>query len=252
MTPQDRKTQAIELRAAGQTYQQIAESTGYSVDWCKRNLKDVEKNGQEKQAIRDAIKLAQSSTGITVAQIKYLVRSVYPFQDTKEHREMEDKAIKRFKSAIKRADNALIRPYWMQPENARLSLNLIMASTDAVMVSLNSAADHVRKTLDLDMTYDISVRHAIIKLLYGSGLVPEGIENHCDRLNDLVLTLEARNSPCQSEAGRTNVHPINTYTEKCAPKYPDPQKCISVELHQTEYVDIDMINALIEDAYEAD
>lgn len=221
MTPQDKKQQAAELRAAGQTYQQIAESTGYSVDWCKKNLKDVEKNKDEKEAIKQAVKIAQSVTGITVAEIKYLVRSIYPQDGTKESQDMEDKAIKRFKAAIKKQPNTLIRPYWMQPEDARISFNMLMSSVDNVMISLSEQVYYFRRELNLDATYDLSIRYAIIKLLYGSGLTPEGVETHCDRLNDIVLMLEERNSD-----GMHFLHSINTYTQKCAPNYPRVEKCI--------------------------
>jgi hypothetical protein len=226
MTPQDKKQQAIELRAAGQTYQQIAESTGYSVDWCKKNLKDVEKNKDEKEAIKQAVKIAQSVTGITVAEIKYLVRSIYPQDGTKESQDMEEKAIKRFKAAIKKQPNTLIRPYWMQPENARISFNMLMSSVDNVMISLSEQVSYFRRELDLDSSYDLSIRYAIIKLLYGSGLTPEGVETHCDRLNDIVLMLEERNSDTGTDEGMHFMHSINTYTQKCAPNFPEVEKCI--------------------------
>lgn len=211
---------ATELREQGLSYADIAAQTGYSLDWCKKNLNTVQKNKQEKVALAEAIKRAQSQDAITNGEIKYLVRGVYPVDGTKQQEETEKKAINRFKAAINRADGTLTRPYWMQPEDARMSFKLVLGAVDIIQQHMTDVVTDIRKQLDLDMTYDNSLRYAIIKMLQGSTLVQEGLENHCDTLNNIANELEARNSEqC------TDMHSINTCVKKCALKYPSVQKC---------------------------
>lgn len=227
------KARAIWLKECGNTNKQIAEELGCSVDWCKRNLVGVQKNKPEKSAIQQAIKLAQSQDGITNVEIINLIRSVYPKQEGKEYEVMESKAIARFKDAINKADNTIIRPYWIQPDNAKLSFDLVLAAVDNMSERMNDEIDWIRKKLDLSAKVDPSLRFAIIKMLMGSTLAREGIENHCNYLADIVTRLEDRNNKYTLSAT------IDTYVEKCAPKPTDSEKCITVE--QYELMGLDAI-----------
>lgn len=204
------------LREQGYTYQEIAEKLGCSVDWCKRNLKGVSKNTQEKKAIDKATKIAQSNEGITNGEIRQLVQIVYPYEEAKEYATTEAKAMARFKAAINKAENTLIRPYWMKPQEAHYSLKLILAAVDNINQSMTTEVDYIRKQLDQDQSYDMSIRYAIIKLLLGSGLVPEGAENHCNTLSEIALRLEEKNNCVEDHY--TKIHHINTCVKKCAPK----------------------------------
>lgn len=218
------KGYATQLREQGLSYVEIAQETGYSVDWCKKNLKTVQKNKHEKTAVAEAIKKAKSKDGTTNGEIKYLVRSIYPVDGTKQQEEQEKKAIARFKASIGRAEDTIIRPYWMQPENARMSFNLVLAAVDEIQQRMTDVVTNIRKTLDLDNSYDNSLRYAIIKMLQGSTLAQEGLENHCETLNNIANALEARNGKTAPNA------PYNILSEKVhsddALKYPSVQKCI--------------------------
>jgi hypothetical protein len=187
------KVLASTLREQGMGYAEIAQQTGCSIDWCKRNLKGVSKNKSEKEAIKQCVSLAQSKDGITNGEIKSLVRSVYPFEDSKEYEIMEKKAITRFKSVINKSENTVVRPYWMQPRNANLSFRLVLSSVDIISQRMNDEVDNIRKILNLDIRYDSSVRYAIIKMLMGSGLAHEGVANHCEHLESVSCKLEERN-----------------------------------------------------------
>lgn len=223
------KEHATLLREQGLSYAEVAEQTGYSIDWCKKNLKTVQKNKQEKGAIAEAVVKAQSKDGITNGEIKYLVRSVYPVDGSKEQKLLEDKAISRFKTAINKEPYTVIRPYWMQPENAQISFNLLLRSIDDISQRMTDEVTSIRQALNLDMTYDNSLRYAIIKMLQGSTLAQEGLESHCDLLARTADNLERRNNDPQHFYA-----PISTCTEKCALNKPSGKKCIPDECHGAE------------------
>jgi hypothetical protein len=222
------KENAIALREQGLGYAEIAEQTGYSVDWCKKNLKGVQKNKQEKSVLAEAIRIAQSNDGITNGAIKYLVRGMYPVDGTKEQEDMEKKAIARFKAAINKTDGTLIRPYWMQPENARLSFTKVLSAVDIIQQRMTDEVTQIRKELNLDNSYDNSLRYAIIKMLQGSTLAQEGLENHCDVLNNIANELDKRNNTNDMHHNA----PYNILYEKVhspnAPNFPSVEKCEDV------------------------
>ena len=251
MTPQERQQQAIELRKAGQTYKEIAQTTGYSVDWCKKNLAKVDKNSAEKHAIKQAIKLAQSNDGITGWEIEKLVRSVYPQegQTDRAYIDLIHKAKTRFKAAINKEDGTVIRPYWMVPENGHTSLHLMLECVNSVQDSMDSCVTYMRQQLDLNDSHTRSIRFAVIKLLLDSSLAPEGVETCCERLSQIAYKLD--NPDDRVYLAPALMHTVEDYTEKCAPKKPRSEKCISAEMHNDD-MDPDYINSLIEEAYETD
>jgi hypothetical protein len=253
MTPQEKKALAVQLRQAGHTYKEIAQQTGYSVDWCKHNLKEVQKNKDEKDVIKDCIKLAQSQTGITSGQIKRAVQLVYPYQEGKEYAQLEEKAIRRFRTAINKAPNTVIRPYWMQPQLAKFSLDTVLSAIDCTMQHMNDTVDHVRKQLNLDQSYDKSVRHAIISMLYCGGASTDVVVATCERWSESAIQLEKVNP---SHSGGPNPYtsdaPIEYCSQKCTLSSPVEEKCNSVELHHSDELDVDLINNLIAEAYEPD
>lgn len=187
------KQKATLLREQGSSYQEIADELGCSLDWCKRNLQGISKNSKEKDAIAQAIVLAQSTDGITNGEIRKLIYSIYPKENTEEYEEFEKKVISRFKVAIRKVDSTVIRPYWMHPQNAKQSVNLMLSAVDNLYMHLESEIDYIRKTLDYDESYDKSIRYALVKLLAGSDFVPEGVERHCENLSNAANKLEVIN-----------------------------------------------------------
>jgi len=181
------KARAIELREQGWTYKEIASELGCSENWCKINLKGIEKNTQEKDALDKAIKIATSPTGITHKEISDLVHTIHPKEDI----DMTNKAIDRFKKVIRKDPKAVIRPYWMHPDAPRESFNLVLGSVDVVMDKINEEINYIRQQLDYDRSYENSLRHAIVKMLLGSDMLPEGIINHCTTLENIVDKLES-------------------------------------------------------------
>jgi len=189
------KVLATKLREDGLGYKEIAQQLGCSEAWCKIYLKHVKKNTAEKAAIKHCIELARSEDAITNSGIKQGIRSVYPFEDSKECALLEKKAMTRFKNAINKAPNTVIRPYWMQPQNAQLSLDGVLEAVNDISMRMDDEVDAFRKKFNLNQSYDKSLRYTIIKMLYCSNLLPEGIENYCDYLSKVVSKLNGDYTP---------------------------------------------------------
>jgi hypothetical protein len=188
------KELAQKLKEQGMSYPEISSEVGCSVDWCKKNLKDIIKNKQEKEVVKEAVLKAKSKRGVTVSELKDLVKTIYTYENTKEYKDIEDKAVRRFKVAINKHTDTTVRPYWMCPENATLSFNLVLSAVDCLTLRMNDEVENIRKVLDYDGSYDMSIRYSIIKMLLGSNLTPEGLGNHCEQLMDIVQSLEGKNS----------------------------------------------------------
>lgn len=229
MTPTEKKELATQLRQKGYTYKEIAQETGYSVDWCKQNLKAVEKNSTEKQAIKEAVKLAQSNSGITQGEIMSLIKQSSPDAPQAEI----EKAMRRFKAAINKEENTVIRPYWMRPEAAQESFNLMLSSVDSVQQSMDDAVLYVRKQLDLDQSYDKSIRYSIIQLLYCGGLSLDAVVAQCDRLSEIVNALNYKNN--NTTESTTPLSTLNNITtQKCTLFGTIDEKVYCVDLHPAE------------------
>jgi len=59
------KVKAVELRQQGLNYKEIAQELGCSEIWCKKNLKDINKNKVEFNIIKELTVKALSSDGVT-------------------------------------------------------------------------------------------------------------------------------------------------------------------------------------------
>lgn len=186
------KAMATLLREQGMGYAEIALTLGCSVDWCKRALPGVSKNKPEKVAIALAVDASLSKEGITNGELRKIIRTVYPYTKGKAGEDMEQKTTARFKAVIRKDAKAIIRPYWMRPNEARRSLKMILSSVDMINQRMTDEVECIRRELDLDESYDNSLRYAILKMVMGTGLAREGVENHCRVLEDIVDKLEER------------------------------------------------------------
>lgn len=209
------KTKAIKLREQGMSYKDVAQELGCSEAWCKINLKSVQKNVGEKNAINHCISLALSLQGITYSEILRSIQSVYSYADTKEQRVEERKAMTRFRNAINKVGGTVIRPYWMQPANAQQSLTSVLQAVDDISVRINDEIEFIRRKYDMNSSYDKSLRTTIIKMLMCSKL-PEGIEAYCDHLSSVANKLEDR----LCDKGSTFSNSIEYSAEKDIPFEP--------------------------------
>lgn len=113
MTTTDLKEQAVLLRQQGFTYPQISEhlNGALSVDWCKRNLKQVKIPVVEDKCLNEVIRLATRPEGVSVYEANgVIIKHNQDKQLSKEKmRQIRDKA------KAKNPD-CLFRPAWVSTE----------------------------------------------------------------------------------------------------------------------------------------
>lgn len=191
------KLKATLLRQQGLSYAEIAKELNCSLDWCKRNLQDIQKNIKDKSIINDLVKQARTTEGLTASQI----RKVLPTCDDlslnqKEQSEQELKAMRRLKTKVKAQDNTVIRPYWMKPTEAKRALDLVLQAVNLMDQRLYEEVQSIVQELELDETYIKSLSRAITQMTYGgSTLVPSSCVDMCENLSKTADELEKRNTP---------------------------------------------------------
>jgi len=210
--------QAHKLREEGCTYKEIAQTIGCSEDWCKRNLKFVVKNQKDEEILAQTIKRAKSVDGITNIEIRRIIRTLHTNSFCKEDRQREDKIFNRIKVKLRKIDGCLVRPYWLQPQQAQQSFDALMQSTRLISDRVEEEVASFIELFDLDESYTNSIRWAIVSLTHAGSKLGSGtdIQSTINNLENLVTNLRDRNTPLHFYN--------NTYVKKCALKKEDGEK----------------------------
>ena len=205
------KVKALELRESGLTYQQIADELKCSLDWCKRNLKGHCKHTIERPTVQKLINSAKLKSGITSGDIKAQARALYPEDFTKGSGKKDEQAkhIKRIKAKVKKDKQALVRPYWLIPEDAKDIFHSMLRKLQQRDEQLQEDADEIRQEFNLDASYSESIMYALITMsAKGSIIMKRSVVKEIDRLGDLAEELEIRN------IDKTNGKPVATIKVK--------------------------------------
>jgi bacterioferritin-associated ferredoxin len=225
------KQLAQQMREAGHTYKHIAQTIGCSEDWCKRNLSKVVKNTKEKEILAQTIELAQSKDGVTNQQIRNVIRTFYPTTFSKEDKLLEDKMFNKIKTQLRKEDNCVVRPYWMQPQQANESFIALMQATKLVSDRIEEEVVYFLNLFNLDSSYVNSVRWAIVSLTYAGSKFGSGTDaqSTIDNLERLVHEMQNRNT--------TTMHYINTSVSSCAPNDVIGEKSVLDDFDVLNYFD---------------
>jgi hypothetical protein len=115
------KEQAAILRAEGNTYPKIVELLDgqVSLDWCKRNLKNVQKETKKETLDRKARELAIRREGVSDRE---LVNLAFEVLGTVEKGDIT-KLKRRIKRRGKQDKTMLVRPSWLSTQNPVGSLH---------------------------------------------------------------------------------------------------------------------------------
>ena len=179
---------ATKLRQQGDTYQQIADKTGYSVAWCKLNLKEVVKDTKNMDLMTKCISLAQRNEGITNEEIFSLVRSTYP--ELTEYEDLQPIS-RKIKARLRQTDGCIIRPAWMVPNAAQMSMTTVLQAINTVELRLQDEIQSVMHSLNLDMSARYSIEYSIISMLAGGKYLRHtNTETICKRLQESIDMLE--------------------------------------------------------------
>lgn len=214
------KQLAQQLREEGCTYKQIAQQLGCSEDWCKRNLKQVVKNNKDEEIYNSAVSLAQTNNGITNIEIRKLIQAAHKHSYSKEDKQQEDKVFNRIKARVRKTEGCIIRPYWLQPQNAQQSFIALMQSTQLISDRIEEEVRSFINSFDLDDSYSNSIRWAIVSLTYAGSKFGSGTDaqSTIDNLERITNDLEERNNSCaplpHSIIFREKVRTISPICEK--------------------------------------
>lgn len=166
--------QATILRKQGLSYPAIAKELNCSLDWCKRNLSDVQKNVKENDTMKVLVAKAKSSRGITSGEIARKAAEITPINPdwtAKEKSQNEAKVMQRLRTKVKTYDDTIVRPYWMKPEDAHKSLQLVLQAVNLIDERVYEQVQDMIKELDLDDSYIDSFTRAITQMSYGGNLL---------------------------------------------------------------------------------
>ena len=207
------KDKAILLKEQGKTYAEIAAELGCSVDWCKRNLKQVVKNKEGKEMLEKYILQSKSKQAITSGQIKKMLLEDFANEiETMSEVEKEDFVESKTKSIKRKITEAggVVRPLWMHPEYSKESFQRVLDLVNDFDSRLYDLMEEFKYDMQditgKDIKYiDLSAMNTL-KMLSQLGVGQYGsskIVSFCETLTNISEHLHVLNkdaSPCKNKA----------------------------------------------------
>lgn len=179
------------LRQEGKTLQEVAESLGCSLAWCKANLKGTKQVSRDKDLIDEIRKKGKSKEGIASTEVRMLVKNTYPQLESKE---LEDKLTAVKKAARRDNKDVIIRPYWMLPDQSRDCTTAMLDFAQEVYEMKNYLAKKYRMQFDLDESYHNTIIYSLTTMSAGdfNKLMPQGLTEYGYQLEKIQDALEDR------------------------------------------------------------
>lgn len=181
----DFKEEALLLRKQGFTYREIVEKLNYeiSVDWCKRNLRGVNKPKQDDACVSEIIALGLRPQGITEYEATGVVFKHHPNASKDKVRYLKGKA-------KETEPKCLIHSGWidyMKPNDSHKAMNAfvlhLMDQVDLMVDDYITTFPHSNKW---------AVRHEMLKLAFSSKISPEPLSNRVYKNEVLAEVMEDR------------------------------------------------------------
>lgn len=198
---------AISLRKEGKTYREIVglcaeidPTESITLDWCKRNLSEVEKQKpttfqqQEELCLKQITMLAVLPKGVTSTECKRIIKHNHKLTASDE----VVKLYKKYKNRVS-ANNpdAFFRPSSLQPDRAMSSFKDVLASGNYLY---DTIADHVYNICrEYPEVYSSAVRRELASIIFPELQLMGGGANRMAYLEKAVVTLEDR-VPQQKES----------------------------------------------------
>lgn len=183
----DVKERALELRKKGLTYKEISSALdgAVSVDWCKRNLKAVQKEKITDACIEELIKEATKPEGISVYEANAIIYK------HNQHKALSKDAVSNLRKKAKRTnEDCVFRPAWLDPVKPQDSYKTMFAYIDHL---INEVENVVRWYCDTyPLTNPSAVRYELTKYLFPK-ISGETLAGRTMRTEDIVETLASRN-----------------------------------------------------------
>jgi len=183
----DVKERAMDLRKKGLTYKQISSALdgAVSVDWCKRNLKAVQKEKITDACIEELIKEATKPEGISVYEANAIIYK------HNQHKALSKDAVSNLRKKAKRTnEDCVFRPAWLDPIKPQESYKTMFAYINHL---INEVENVVRWYCDTyPLTNPSAVRYELTKYLFPK-ISGETLAGRTMRTEDIVETLASRN-----------------------------------------------------------
>lgn len=186
---------AVSLRKEGKTYKEIVELCGeidpdksVSLDWCKKNLKDVEKEIAAEALCLDQIaKLAVMPKGISSVECKMIIKHNHKLTDAEEI----FKLYKKYKAkTLASVPKAFFRPSCLQPNQAKQSFKKIISSGNYIY---DIVADYVSDICQqYPEVYSHAVRRELASIVFPELKLMGGGATRCSYLERAVEALTER------------------------------------------------------------
>lgn len=183
----DVKAEAVRLREKGHTYKQISEALNgvLSVDQCKRFLKGVVVNSDDKKCLEELIVLASRPQGITNYQATGIVYKFFEEATQGKVKYMKEKA-------KKQNPNCLFHAGWIDPSKAVDSHKSLCALVLHISDEVDSLVeDYLVRYPGADKW---AVKNEILKLSFSDKMSVEPLSIRIARNEQLVELMESRNT----------------------------------------------------------
>lgn len=183
----DVKEQAKALREQGLTYKEISSALdgAVSVDWCKRNLKAVQKEKITDACIEELIKEATKPEGISVYEANAIIYK------HNQHKALSKDAVNNLRKKAKRTnEDCVFRPAWLDPIKPQESYKTMFAYIDHLIDEVENVVRWYCDTYPL--TNPSAVRYELTKYLFPK-ISGETLAGRTMRTEDIVETLASRN-----------------------------------------------------------
>ena len=213
------KQEATKLREMGLGYKEIASKLGCSVQWCKVNLKDVQKNTKESKLIEKCIALGLRPQGITTVEIRKALVSEYDVRDNDGGLTEEGlRLYKKIKTKVREKDGTIVRPAWMVPEHVDEVFKAVLQAVDNIDRRIDEEIVDVISVInpskeDYDSTYK-SLQNQIFNLTYiGRSFSKKDYEGILSSLEEIVIELRKRVKQLDVEKKTTEKFIVDEETE---------------------------------------
>ena len=194
---------AVELRSKGMTYKEIVSKmeNRVTIDWCKLNLKGVVNATPEATVKETVLSMALRPQGVTYHECcNVFVEQGLCYETINEEedgeRTMYDTYQKIKRSVKDKNSEAVFRPVWLDPNNAKACLQEILQLSDNLYCRFQSYVNDYMEAMFPEDYNNKEIRKSVEYELSALGIpfkIKESVIDRCDRNSVVVLKLQERN-----------------------------------------------------------
>lgn len=188
------KEEALNLRLEGKTYQQISETLGCSIDWCKRNLKGTKRKDISEEDYINLINKGRSFDCVTKGEIISKV-NVSPSDSYKEYNKEAVRTANRVRRKLAKEGDVIVRQAWIHPARAKFSYDNMLMYINMLNDTLD---EYVRSHLyevgfENEDNYNATLSFMVMNSQFGQRIQKNYSTAIFDSIHNTVEIIEERN-----------------------------------------------------------